>query len=328
MKKVALISGISGQDGSLLAEMLLQEGYEVHGFVRRTSIENSDQQLQNIRHLTGKVHLHTAPIDNHMAVYKTVAAVQPTELYHLAASSFVHYGFDDENSVLSFNFNSTNSLLSAVKEIRPSCRFFMAGSSEMFGQVSSSPQNEETPFNPRSIYGISKVASYYLIKNFRSQFGIFACTAFLYNHESPRRAMQFVTRKIAHSAARIKLGLQKNITLGNLEAKRDWGYAPDYVKTIANMMRTESPQDYVLATGKLHTVREFADVAFNHVGLRLDDYLEIDQSVFRGSEKVPLCGDSSKVRADLGFEHTKQFADVIAEMVDAEIVELKKLSSK
>jgi GDPmannose 4,6-dehydratase len=328
MKNVALISGISGQDGSLLAERLLTEGYEVHGFVRRTSIENSEQHLPNLRGLSGKVNLHTAPIDNQSAVYKAVSAVQPTELYHLAASSFVNYGFDDESSVLSFNFNSTNCLLSAVKELRPDCRFFLAGSSEMFGKVDRSPQNEDTPFNPRSIYGISKVASYHLLKNFRSQFGIFACTAFLYNHESPRRAMQFVTRKIAHSAARIKLGLQKRIVLGNLEAQRDWGYAPDYVKAIATMMRSNSPEDYVISTGKLHTVRQFAEAAFAHAGLKLNDHLEFDQSVYRSSDKIPLCGDSTKIRRALGWENTKTFEDVIAEMVDAEIRDLSKSGGK
>ncbi len=323
MRKVALITGISGQDGSFLAELLLRDGYEVHGLVRRAAIESSDQQLRNIRHLIGKVQLHTAPIDNHLSAYKVISAVQPTELYHLAASSFVSYNFDDESSILNQNFNASHYLLSSVKEICPSCRFLFAGSSEMFGDVSVSPQNEETPFNPRSIYGIAKVSSHYLIKNYRTQYGIFAATAFLYNHESPRRGMQFVTRKIAHACARIKLGLQKKIILGNLTAERDWGYAPDYVRAMSSLMRAETPSVYVLSTGKLHTVRQFAELAFERAGLRLDEYLEVDPGLFRASEKVPLCGDSSRIHKELKWEHTKKFEEVVEEMVDAEISDLK-----
>jgi len=323
MKKIALITGISGQDGSFLADQLLREGYEVHGLVRRASIENRDHQLRNIRHLSGRVKLHTAPIDNHLGVYKVIAAVQPTELYHLAASSFVSYNFEDESSILNQNFSASHFLLSSVKEICPSCRFLFAGSSEMFGEVSISPQNEETPFNPRSIYGIAKVSSHYLIKNYRKQYGIFAATAFLYNHESPRRGMQFVTRKIAHACARIKLGLQKSIVLGDLTAERDWGYAPDYVRAMSLMMRAPVPTDYVVSTGKLHSVRNFAELAFNRVGLRLDDYLEVDPSLFRASEKVALCGDSSRIKKELGWGHTKAFEAVVEEMVDAEMAELQ-----
>lgn len=323
MRKVALITGISGQDGSFLAEILLRDGYEVHGLVRRSAIESSDQQLRNIRHLDGKVSLHTAPIDNHLSAYKVIAAVQPTELFHLAASSFVSYNFEDESSILSQNFNSTHYLLSSVKETCPSCRFLLAGSSEMFGDASASPQNEETPFNPRSVYGISKVASHYLIKNYRAQYGIFACTAFLYNHESPRRGMQFVTRKIAHAAARIKLGLQKSIILGDLSGSRDWGYAPDYAHAMSLMLRTGAPVDYVVSTGKLTPVRRFAELAFERVGLRLDDYLKVDPGLFRASEKVPLCGDSRRIQKELGWAHTKKFEEVVEEMVDAELAELK-----
>ena len=325
MKNIALITGISGQDGSLLAESLLEKGYEVHGFVRRAAIESSDDKLRNIQNIKEKVTLHTGSIENHLSIYKVIASVQPAELYHLAAASFVSYNFDDENSIINQNFNPTHYILSSIKETSPKTRFFLAGSSEMFGDVQISPQDEQTPLNPRSLYGIAKTASHSLVKNYRAQYGIYACTGFFYNHESPRRGMQFVTRKIAHACARIKLGLQAKITLGNLDAKRDWGYAPDYVEGMWQMMQQSQPLDYVMATGKLHSVREFAEIAFARAGLNLESHLQVDESFFRPSEKVSLCGDSRKIQAELGWKHTRSLEEVIFEMVDAEIKSLQKM---
>ena len=263
MTQKALITGIAGQDGSYLAELLLSKGYEVHGIVRRIAIEDTEHKLKNILHIENKINLHVASLDNVLSLIKTVKDVAPDELYHLAASSFVSYSFEDEISILNNNVNSTHYLLAAINEFAPKCRIYFAGSSEMFGHVSQSPQDENTPFNPRSIYGISKVASYHLVKNYRQQYGTFACTGILYNHESPRRGYEFVTRKIVSSAVKIKLGLQKDLELGNLDAYRDWGYAPDYVKAMWLMLQAEEPDDYVIASGETHSVRTFAEIAFS-----------------------------------------------------------------
>ncbi|MGB5632730.1 MAG: GDP-mannose 4,6-dehydratase, partial [Waterburya sp.] len=266
MKK-ALLTGITGQDGSYLAEFLLAKGYEVHGIVRRTSIEDAAHKLSNLKEILNKIVLHTASLDNHLSLYKVINQVQPDECYHLAASSFVSYSFDDEFSILSSNFSGTHYLLASIKEIMPVCRFYFAGSSEMFGSASNSPQNELTPFNPRSIYGISKLSSHHLVRNYREQYDLFACTGILYNHESPRRDFKFVTRKITSSVAKIKLGLQDKLYLGNLDAVRDWGYAPDYVYSMWLMLQQDTPRDYVVASGINHSVREFVKYAFDCVGL-------------------------------------------------------------
>ncbi len=314
--KRALITGISGQDGSYLAELLLAKGYEVHGLVRRDALEDSSRKLSNLNAVKDHITFHAAALDNELSLYKVITKVQPEECYHLAASSFVSYSFEDENSILTTNFNGTHALLASLKEAVPHCRFFFAGSSEMFGTVDAAPQTENTPFNPRSIYGISKLASYHLVRNYRSQYGLFACTGILYNHESPRRDFKFVTRKITAQAARIKMGFADKLYLGNLDALRDWGYAPEYVQAIWQMLQHATPDDYVLATGVNHSVEQFVDIAFSHLGLNYRDYVEVDPRFYRPAEEVPLCGDASKIRQTLGWQPTKPLSDIIAEMVE------------
>ncbi|QQE66081.1 GDP-mannose 4,6-dehydratase [Leptolyngbya sp. BL0902] len=317
--KRALITGISGQDGSYLAELLLTKGYEVHGLVRREAIEDASRKLANLKAVRNQITFHAAALDNDLSLYKVITKVQPDECYHLAASSFVSYAFEDESSILHTNFSGTHALLSSLKEANPDCRIFFAGSSEMFGTVAAAPQTEDTPFNPRSIYGIAKLASYHLVRNYRAQYGLFACTGILYNHESPRRDFKFVTRKITAQAARIKLGLADKLYLGNLDALRDWGYAPEYVQAMWQMLQHPTPDDYVLATGVNHSVEEFVDIAFSHLGLNYRDYVEVDPRFYRPAEEVPLCGDARKIRQTLGWQPTKPLPDTIAEMVDHDL---------
>ena len=322
-KKRALITGINGQDGSYLAELLLAKGYEVHGLVRREAFEAPALRLCNILSILERVNLHVGSLDNHILIYKLLADVQPDECYHLAAASFVSYNFDDESSVLSANFNSTHHLLSSIKELVPTCRFYFAGSSEMFGDVKQRPQNESTRFNPRAIYGISKVAGYYLSENYRRQHEIFTCNGILYNHESPRRGLEFVTRKISSHVAKIHLGLAHEISLGNIDAKRDWGYAPEYVNAMWAMLNQDHPDDYVIATGKLHSVRELLEAAFNMINKNYQDYVKLNPLYHRPHEVVALCGDASKAKKMLGFEPQKTIFSIMQEMVDSDIQLLK-----
>ena len=326
MTRKALITGIAGQDGSYLADLLLAKGYEVHGIVRRIALEDSAHKLKNIGHLHGKVKLHVASMDNVLSLIKTIREVMPDECYHLAASSFVSYSFEDEMSILNNNINSTHYLLAALKEFVPLCRFYYAGSSEMFGVVEQAPQDERTPFNPRAIYGVSKVAGYHLVKNYRQQYGMFACSGILYNHESPRRGYEFVTRKIVSSAVRIKLGLQESVSLGNLDAHRDWGYSPDYVKAMWLMLQAEAPEDYVVATGETHTVREFVETAFGCLDLDYRQYVQIDSQFFRPAEQVRLCGNPRKITEQLGWARTRTLAEIIGEMVESELALNRKYS--
>ncbi len=319
MKKKALITGIAGQDGSYLAELLLAKGYEVHGIVRRIAIEDTAHKLKNIAHLLESIQLHVASLDNVLSLIKVVKDLAPDECYHLASSSFVSYSFEDEISILNNNVDSTHYLLAAIREFAPSCRFYFAGSSEMFGTVDHSPQDERTPFNPRSIYGISKVAGYHLVNNYRNQYGMFACSGILYNHESPRRGYEFVTRKIVSSSVRIKIGRQGELALGNLDAVRDWGYAPDYVNAMWMMLQTHNPDDFVVATGETHSVREFVELAFSYLGLDYRDYVKTDERFFRPSEKIPLCGNPGKIVSRLGWSRSKSLKEVIAEMIESEI---------
>lgn len=319
MTKKALITGIAGQDGSYLADLLLSKGYEVHGIVRRIAIEDSAHKLKNIGHLHDRVKLHVASLDNVLSLIKTIREVMPDECYHLAASSFVSYSFEDEMSILNNNINATHYLLAALKEFVPDCRFYYAGSSEMFGTVDHSPQDERSPFNPRAIYGVSKVAGYHLVKNYRQQYNMFACSGILYNHESPRRGYEFVTRKIISSAVRIKLGLQESLSLGNLDAHRDWGYAPDYVHAMWLMLQADTPDDYVVATGETHTVREFVATAFSCVGLDYEKYVRIDPQFFRPAEQVQLCGNPAKITKKLGWVRSRTLEEIIREMVLSEM---------
>lgn len=317
MKK-AIITGITGQDGSYIAEFLLEKGYEVHGIVRRESLEDNDK-LKNIKHIIDKLILHEGSLNDHLTIYKIFSKVLPDECYHLSASSFVNYSFNDEFQTMNNNFNSTHYLLSTIREVKKECKFYFAGSSEMFGEPNESPQTENTPFNPKSIYGISKVSSHYLLKNYREKENIFACTGIMYNHESPRRGSQFVTKKIISSAVKIKLGLQNELHLGNIDAKRDWGYAPEYAEAMWQILQADKADDYIIATGALHTVREFLEIAFSYLGLDYKDYVVIDPKFFRASEHNPLCGNPKKIKESIGWEHTKNLEEIIKEMIDAEI---------
>ena len=321
-KKVALITGITGQDGSYLAELLLNKGYEVHGIVRRESLED-EEKLNNIQTIKNNLILHEGSLGDHLGIYKIFSKVLPDECYHLSASSFVNYSFSNEFETTTNNFNATYYLLSTILEIKKECKFYFAGSSEMFGEPEITPQDENTPFNPKSIYGISKVSSYYLLKNYREKEGIFAATGIMYNHESPRRRNQFVTKKIISSVVKIKLGLQEKIYLGNLDAKRDWGYAPDYVKAMHMILQAKKADDFVIATGKLHTVREFLDIAFSSLELNYKNYIEIDSKFFRTSEHNPLCGNPKKIKETLGWENQKSLDAIIQEMLEQEMLKYR-----
>lgn len=317
--KRALITGVNGQDGSYLAELLLGRGYEVHGVVRRDALEDPAHRLANIRGFQDRVQLHVGALDNPLSIYKIVSGVRPEECYHLASSSFVSYSFEDEASIVASNFTATHSLLSTLKELAPECRTYFAGSSEMFGSARAAPQNEATPFNPRSVYGISKLAAFHLARNYREHHKMFVATGILYNHESPRRGYQFVTRKITSAVAKIKLGLARSLPLGNLDATRDWGYAPDYVRAMHAMLQRPAPADYVIATGVSRTVREFLRTAFSVVGLEYEPFVTVDASFFRPSEAVELRGDATLARKELGWAPSKTFEDLVAEMVESDL---------
>ncbi len=318
-KKRALITGITGQDGSYLAELLLAKGYEVHGVVRRVALEDPGHRLSRIAAVRDEIQLHAASLESFPSIYRVFQKVAPEECYHLAAQSFVSYSFDDEFSTLNTNINGTHYVLAALKEIVPSCRFYFAGSSEMFGKVHETPQTEQTGFHPRSAYGISKVAGFDLTRNYREAYAIHASSGILFNHESPRRGFEFVTRKITSGVARIVAGKQDKLPLGNLDAQRDWGHARDYVEAMWRMLQQDTPDDYVVATGETHSVREFADLAFEAVGLRADDYVTVDPQFFRPAEVDLLIGNPAKAKARLGWQHTVSFPDLVREMVETDI---------
>ena len=315
----ALITGINGQDGSYLAELLLEKGYEVHGTVRRSSLESREKR-ENILGIEKSIVLHPVMLDNHLSVYKLIQQVQPDECYHLAASSFVSYSFEDEASIIETNFNSTHYLLSCIKELAPACRFYFAGSSEMFGNAAAAPQDETTPFQPRSIYGISKLASYHVVKTYRDFHNLFACTGITYNHESVRRGRAFVTRKVATQVAKIAMQQETCLELGNLEASRDWGYAPEYVQAMWLMLQNQAgPRDYVIATGKLHSVRQLLQIAFAAAGLEYEQYVKVNEGYFRPGETVPLVGNAARIKADLGWQPQISFEAMIQAMVEQEL---------
>jgi len=323
MKKRVLITGITGQDGSYLADLLLKKGYEIHGIVRRVALEDTEHHLWRIRHLMKKIVLHSGSMESYASIFKIIENVKPHECYHLAAQSFVSYSFEDEFSTINTNINGTHFLLSSIKEKAPRCRFYFAGSSEMFGKVREVPQNENTPFHPRSPYGISKVAGFDLTRNYREAYGLFACSGILFNHESPRRGYEFVTRKISMGVARIKLGLADSLVLGNLDAKRDWGYAQDYVKAMWLMLQQDNPDDYVIATGETHSVREFVDIAFACAGLDWKKHVKVDKAFYRPAEVQALVGDYRKAAAELGWKPQVKFKELIQMMVAADIKLLK-----
>jgi len=319
LNRRALITGITGQDGSYLAELLLSKGYEVHGMVRRVATENPDHRFWRIRHLLSDLHIHGASLESYASLTKLVHDVQPEECYHLAAQSYVSYSFDDEFSTMRTNIHGTHELLAALKQFAPSCKVYFAGSSEMFGKVDFSPQNESTPFHPRSTYAVSKVTGFHLCRYYREAYGMFVCNGILFNHESPRRGLEFVTRKITSHVAKIKLGLAQELRLGNLEAKRDWGHAREYVIPMWTMLQRSQPDDYVIATGESHSVREFCEVAFGHVGLDYRDCVKVDEGLFRPADVEYLIGDSSKARLDLAWQPQITWKDLATEMVDSDL---------
>jgi len=316
--KRALITGITGQDGSYLAELLLDKGYEVHGIVRRVALEDPEHRLTRILPLLDRLKLHAASLESFASLHRVVAQLQPDECYHLAAQSFVTYSFEDEFSTLNSNINGTHYALAAVRDSAPHCRFYFAGSSEMFGQAVEVPQSEATPFQPRSAYGISKVAGFHLTRNYRETYGLFACNGILFNHESPRRGYEFVTRKITSGVARILAGKAKTLSLGNLDAKRDWGHAREYVKAMWYMLQQPAPGDYVIATGKAHSVRELAELAFGLVGLDYRNCVVSDPSLHRPSEVNELVGDARLAKEMLGWSPKVSFEELVREMVQAD----------
>jgi GDPmannose 4,6-dehydratase len=314
----AFITGITGQDGSYLAELLVSKGYEVHGLVRRVALEDPAHRLGRIAHVRDRLVLHAGSLESFPSLYQIVRRVQPDECYHLASQSFVSYSFDDEFSTLNTNINGTHYLLAAVKEAAPACRFYFAGSSEMFGKAEEVPQTELTRFHPRSAYGISKVAGFDLTRNYREAYGLYASSGILFNHESARRGYEFVTRKITSGVAAIVAGKAKQVRLGNLEARRDWGHAPDYVEAMWMMLQQAVPDDYVVATGETHSVREFCQMAFSLAGLDYRDYVVTDELLHRPAEVDLLIGNPAKASATLGWTTRTSFEMLVRLMVEAD----------
>ena len=324
MKK-ALITGITGQDGSYLAELLLAKGYEVHGIIRRASTFNTGRidHLYKDSHVNGvRLFLHYGDIADSTNLIKLLYRIQPEEIYHLAAQSHVRVSFDIPEYTGDVTGLSTIRILEAIRETGLKSRFYQASSSEMFGKVAEVPQRETTPFHPRSPYAAAKVYAYWATVNYRESYGMFACNGILFNHESPRRGETFVTRKITRAVAQIKAGLQQKLFLGNLDAKRDWGYAKEYVEAMWLMLQQENPDDYVIATGETHSVEEFLEEAFSHVGLDWHEFVEIDPKYLRPAEVDLLIGDASKAKAALGWKPTVTFQALVRLMVDADVAAL------
>ena len=319
MTKKALITGITGQDGSYLAEYLLDLGYEVHGLVRRVAFEDPARRFTRIEHLTDRLRLHAASLESYPSIFHVISKNEFDECYHLAAQSFVAESFADGFSTMNTNINGTHYMLAALRELQPNCRFYFAGSSEMFGKVREVPQRETTPFYPRSPYGISKVAGFELTRNYREAYGMFCVSGILFNHEGPRRGFEFVTRKITSTVARIKLGLADELRLGNLEAKRDWGHAADYVRAMHLMLQQPAPDDFVVATGETHSVREFCEAAFSVVDLDYIEYVKVDELYYRPAEVDSLVGDASKARTVLGWKPQHTFDALVREMVEFDL---------
>jgi GDPmannose 4,6-dehydratase len=322
--KRACITGITGQDGSYLAELLLEKGYEVHGLVRRSALEDPSHRFSRLASVLDKLHLHAASLESFPSIYTTIQEIKPDELYHLAAQSFVSYSFEDAFSTFLSNIHGTHYVLESIRQCAPECKVYFAGSSEMFGKVTESPQSETTMFHPRSPYGISKVTGFDLARNYREAYNVFVCSGILFNHESPRRGFEFVTRKITSFVARIKAGLVKELPLGNLEARRDWGFAKDYVLAMHAMLQQDQPDDYVVATGETHSIREFCQRAFARAGLNYQDYVTIREEYFRPSEVQLLMGNAAKAEKILGWKPTVRFEGLVDMMVDHDISALKK----
>jgi GDPmannose 4,6-dehydratase len=312
---VALVTGITGQDGSYLAELLLEKGYEVHGLVRRSSTET----FERIAHLRDRVQLHQADLLDQSSLVAPLREVEPAEVYNLAAQSFVPTSWVQPSLTGEFTALGVTRLLDAIRIVDPEIRFYQASSSEMFGKVRESPQNEQTPFHPRSPYAVAKVYGHWITVNYRESYGMFAVSGILFNHESPRRGREFVTRKITEGAARIKLGLADELRLGNLDAKRDWGYAKEYVEAIWMMLQGAKPADFVIGTGLHHSVRQCVEYAFGHVGLDPGDFVRVDPALIRPAEVDTLLADPTRAREELGWRSRTSFAELVAIMVDADI---------
>jgi len=314
MGKRALITGICGQDGSYLTELLIRKGYEVHGLMRRSSSVST----WRIDHLKPVITLHEGDMLDAGSLVDVVEKANPDEIYNLAAQSFVPASFAAPDYTSGVNAAGTVRLLEAVRRVKKGTRFYQASTSEMFGSTPP-PQSETTRFHPRSPYGVAKLAAHYSVVNNREAYGLFAANGILFNHESPRRGEMFVTRKISRAAARIKLGLETTLKLGNLDARRDWGYAPEYVEAMWRMLQAERPDDYVIATGHTHTIREFVEIAFSYLDLDWQRYVAIDPAFYRATEVDALCGDPSKANRDLGWAPTMQFSELVKLMVDADL---------
>lgn len=323
MVKKAIITGISGQDGSYLAEYLLTHGYEVHGIVRTSAIREPAHALKNILHIRERVSLHSCRIDDFQGIRELVRSVRPDEYYHLAAQSSAIDSYEIVFDTLNINVFGTLSGLASVRELSGGCRFFFAASSEMFGLVRETPQSETTAFYPRSPYGISKVTGFDLTRNYRETHGMYAVSGILFNHESPRRAPEFVSRKISLGVAKIKLGRAKFLYLGNLDARRDWGHSREYVKQMHAMLQQQIPEDFVIATGETHSVREFCEIAFAELDMDYRDFVRVDTRLFRANDSGLLVGDPSKARNRLGWTPEIQFRDLVREMVWADIEGLR-----
>jgi len=319
MARRALITGITGQDGSYLAELLLSKGYEVHGMVRRSS----EEKFERIAHLKGRIQLHQGDLLDQFSLARLLSDVKPDEVYNLAAQSFVPTSWNQPVLTGEFTALGVTKMLEAMRYAAPKARFYQASSSEMFGKVREVPQNESTPFYPRSPYGVAKAYGHFITVNYRESHGLFAVSGILFNHESPRRGLEFVTRKISDGVARIKLGLQHQIAMGNLDARRDWGYAPDYVEAMWRMLQESEADDYVIATHETHTVKEFCEIAFARVGLDWKDHVRVDPAFVRPAEVDVLIGDPSKAKRTLGWQPTVRFKQLVELMVDADLERLK-----
>jgi GDPmannose 4,6-dehydratase len=320
MTRTALITGITGQDGSYLAEFLLEKGYAVHGMVRRSSTIS----LERIQHIAGRLQLHQGDLLDQHSLVRMLEEIRPNEVYNLGAQSFVPTSWEQPIFTAEVTGLGVTRILDAIRQVDKSIRFYQASSSEMFGKVHESPQRETTVFHPRSPYGVAKVYGHYLTVNYRESYKLFACSGILFNHESPRRGPEFVTRKISQTVAQIKLGLASELRLGNLEAKRDWGFAGDYVKAMWLMLQQDEPDDYVVGTGETHSVKEFVEIAFDHVGLDWKPCVVVDPAFYRPAEVDLLLADSRKAREKLGWSPTTKFEDLVVEMVDADLNRLER----
>ena len=315
----ALITGITGQDGSYLAEFLLQKGYEVHGIVRRASTE----KFERIAHIKDRLALHQADLLDQLSLIGVIGDVRPREVYNLAAQSFVPTSWSQPLLTGEFTALGVTRMLEAIRHVDPSIRFYQASSSEMFGKVEETPQNERTPFYPRSPYGVAKVYGHFITVNYRESYDLFAVSGILFNHESPRRGLEFVSRHVTHGVARIALGLADDLPIGNLDAERDWGFAGDYVVAMWQMLQSDAPVDYVVGTGKTHSVRTLCRIAFEHVGLDWEEHVRVDASRFRPAEVDHLRADAARARAELGWAPGVGFEDLVRMMVDADLARLR-----